>query len=430
MATTDEQKQSYADLLIRIGINLQPGQSLRIGAEIGHREFVHLAVDAAYRAGARYVHVDWSDDPSARSRLVHSADEYLDFYPDYEVARHQQMVDEGWPRLSLVGPEFPHLFDDIDPQRLRRVSSARRTRVKFYMQGVMTNRFQWCVAGVPTVAWAQQVFPDLPVLEAVDQLWAMILQTCRADLPDPAAAWQAHDHNLKRVAAFMKQNQVRAIRYLDTATGPDGNAATDLTVGLTDFPNWVGGSSDTQGGIPFMANMPTEEVFSTPHKDRVSGWVRTSKAAYPFDRRVDGAYFRFEAGEVVEYQAGVGQEVLEQYFDIPGTRRLGEVSLVDVRSPINRSGLLFHETLFDENAVCHIAFGDGYAEGVEGGDSLPEEELRALGINESNEHCDFMIGTETMRVLGTCADGSEVLIMENGQFTDAVLATVSDAGAA
>lgn len=425
MATVDEQKEIYAELLIRTGLNVQPGQSVRIGAELAHRDFTGRVVDAAYRAGARYVHVEWGDSQVAHSRLQHSTPDHLDFYPEYEVARHRQMLDEGWARLSLVGPEFPHIFDDIDPQRLRRVSMARRSRVKFYMQGVMSNRMQWCVAGVPTLAWAQQVFPDAPADAAVDRLWATILQTCRADQPDPAAAWREHDENLKRAASFMAQHGVRAIRYVDDASGPDGKPATDLTVGLTDRPNWVGGSSKTPDGVSFLPNMPTEEIFSTPHKERVSGWVRTSKAAYPFNRRVDDAYFRFEEGEVVEFNAGVGQEVMEQFFDIPGTRRLGEVSLVDVRSPINRSGLLFHETLFDENAVCHIAFGDGYAEGVQGGSKLPEEELRALGINESAEHSDFMIGTESMRVLGTCADGSTVTIMENGQFTAAVLGAES-----
>jgi aminopeptidase len=421
MTLNQEALQNYADLLIRVGLNLQPGQALRVSGELAHSELVRRVAGAAYRAGARYVHVDWVDDPVARSRLQHSAPEHLEYYPDYEVARHRQMVDEGWARLSLVGPEFPNIFDDVDPGRLRRVSAARRQRIKFYMQAVMSNRFQWCVAAAPTSAWAQQVFPDVALADALDRLWRVILQTCRVDRPDPAQAWQEHDDQLKRISAFMARRDVRTIRYLDPAPGPDGEPATDLTVGLTDHPNWVGGSSTTQAGVRFMANMPTEEVFSTPHRARVSGWVRTSKAAFPFGRRVDDAYFRFEEGQVVEYRAGVGQDVLEQFFQIPGTERLGEVSLVDVRSPINRSGLLFHETLFDENAVCHIAFGDGYAEGVRGGDDLPEEELRAAGINQSDEHEDFMIGTPSMNVLGTCADGSQVTIMQDGQFTQEVL---------
>lgn len=430
MSTIQEQQQTYADLLIRVGLNLQPGQSLRVSGELAHCDLVRRVVDAAYRAGARYVHVDWLDDPVVRSRLQQSAPEHLDYYPDYEVARHQQMVDEGWARLSLVGPEFPNLFDDVDPGRLRQVTAARLKRVKFYMQAVMSNRIQWCVAAAPTPAWAQQVFPDAAPADAVDQLWRVILQTCRVDQSDPAGAWQTHDDNLKRIATFMAERGVHTIRYLDETPGPDGQPATDLTVGLTDRPNWVGGSSVTQQGVRFMANMPTEEVFSTPHRERVSGWVRTSKAGFPFSRRVDDAYFRFEEGRVVEYRASVGQDVLEQFFQIPGTDHLGEVSLVDVRSPINRSGLLFHETLFDENAVCHIAFGDGYAEGVAGGSSLTETDLRDAGVNGSDEHEDFMIGTPTMHVLGICADGSEVTIMRDGQFTPEVLGTTGESGSA
>ena len=220
----------------------------------------------------------------------------------------------------------------------------------------------------------------------------------------------------------MDRHDVRAIRYLDETTGFDGKAATDLTVGLTDRPVWSCGSSLNSQGQLFFANIPTEEIFSTPHNERTEGWVRTTKPGFIFEREVSGAYFRFERGEVVEWRAEKGQEVLDQVFELRGARRLGELSLVNVRSPINQSGVIFYDTLFDENAVCHIAFGNAYPEGVQGGGAMSEAELEALGVNNSDTHQDLMIGTETMKVIGICADGHEVLIMENGMFLDDVLA--------
>ncbi|MCC6169976.1 MAG: aminopeptidase [Caldilineaceae bacterium] len=414
----------YADLLVSTGLNLQPGQSLRIGAELAHRDLARDVAEAAYRAGAPYVHVDWQDTPLARARLVHSRPDYLGYFPDFEVARHRRMIDEGWARLSLVGPEFPDLLDDVDPAAMRTVAVTRSQKIKFYTQAVMANQVQWCVAAVPTPAWAEKVFPALPPEQAVDALWDVILRTCRADQPDPAAAWQTHDRMLKGVVDFLARRQVRSLRFLDSQPGPDGRPNTDLTVGMTDRPQWMGAAAQRPDGVVFFPNMPTEEVFSTPHNRRTEGWVRISKPAFPFEREVRDAYFRFAEGEVVEFYAAVGRQVLEQFFALEGTRRLGEVALVDVRSPVNQANVVFFETLFDENAACHIAFGEAYPDGVVDGSRLDEEELRRLGVNQADAHEDMMIGTPTMRLTGLCADGSEVVIMEDGSFVPEVTGEV------
>ncbi len=419
--TLQKQQALYAELLIKLGVNLQPGQCLRLSCELEHADFTRAVVAAAYQAGARYVQVDWLDSPVTRDRLLYSEEGYLDTYPEYEVARHRQMLDEGWARLSLVGPAHPDALDAVDPARMRRAGMARSKKLEFYVQGVMNNQLRWCVAGVPTRAWAQQVYPDLPGDDAVESLWRMVLKTCRIDRKDPIAAWERHDHNLRAIAHFMDAERFQAVRYLDTAPGPDGKPNTDLTIGLTEHPKWIAASSQTPDGIPFLPNMPTEEIFSTPHRDRTEGWVRTSKPNFPFERKVDGAYFRFEAGELVEYRADVGEDVLDEFFEIEGSRRLGEVSLVDERSPINQANLIFYETLFDENAVSHIAFGRAYAEGMVGGNDLAPDEYEAVGINDSQTHVDFMIGSPTMRVIGIRADGNEVTIMEDGQFVPTVL---------
>jgi aminopeptidase len=304
---------------------------------------------------------------------------------------------------------------------MRRAAVARARQLKFYSEAVMSMQMQWCVAALPTPNWAQKVFPDLPADEAVSKLWGLILQTVRLDQTDPVEAWREHDRRLQHIVNFMAERQVRCVNFLDSVVSEDGKPATDLTIGLTDAPVWVAAGSDTAVGARCFPNMPTEEVFTSPHRLRAHGHVRTSKPGFPLQREVDGAYFSFENGELVAFRAQKGEDALKQFFEINGSRRLGEVALVDVRSPINRAGVLFYNTLFDENAVCHIAFGKAYTEGMAGADALTPEQRIEAGLNESDTHCDLMIGTPTMSVTGICADDSHVAIMENGQFVAAVV---------
>lgn len=422
MPTLEAQQQRYAELLVQIGVNLQPGQPLAISAEHEHAPFVYQLAAAAYRAGAPFVQVDWQDDLLVRQRLLHSAPEHLEFVPDYTVTRMREFLERDFASLALTGPQVPDALDDVDAGALRKTIAARAARTRFYNDAAMGNAFQWCVAAVPTAAWAQQIFPALDPGAAVARLWPVILDTVRVNEPDPVAAWRAHDQRLNRVCAYLMRSQVRALHFHDPAPGPDGQASTDLTIGLTDAPVWVGPSSVTPRGVRFLANMPTEEVFTSPHRTRAEGWVRTSKPGFPLGRRVDNAWFRFAGGKVVEFGAERGADALAQFFQIEDADRLGEVALVDVRSPINRTGLLFHELLFDENAACHIAFGRAYFEGVAGGLAMSAEERSAAGLNGSDTHKDFMIGTATMNVAGITADGSRVPVMEQGQFVDAAFA--------
>jgi aminopeptidase len=416
----NEAQRRYAQALVRFGLNLQPGQSLRVGAELAHAPFVRIVVEEAYRHGAKLVAVDWSDTPLARARLKYSKPEYLDYFPEFEVQRHQQMVDEGWARLAIVGNEFPDLLKDVDPGAMRTVALTRSQKLKFYMQAMMANQVQWCVSAVPTQAWATKVYPNLSADEAMAELWRQVLRMVRVDQPDPVAAWAKHNATLKGVADFLMRNKVRELHFVDTAFGPDGKPATDLTIGLSDRVQWLGGGADRTDGLPFLPNMPTEEVFTTPHNQRAEGYVRLSRPAFPFQREVKDAFFRFANGEVVEYEASEGREVLDQFFAMDGTRRLGEVALVDINSPVSQANVVFYEILFDENAACHIAFGEAYPDGVVDGSKLPEEELRALGVNKADAHLDVMIGNATMRLTGRSEDGREVVIMENGEFVPAV----------
>jgi aminopeptidase len=303
---------------------------------------------------------------------------------------------------------------------MARVQSARSVKLRKHTEAMMSMKFQWCVVAVPSTSWAKQVFPDLKPAEGVKRLWELVLRTVRADQPNPAAAWGEHDARLKRVSAYLAANRVSTIHFVDPTPAEDGAASTDLRVGLTDSSVWVAASSTTPNDVSFMANMPTEEVFTSPHRMKTEGWVRTSKPIFPLDREVRDAYFRFEAGECVEARAKQGNDALQSFLEIPGTRRLGEVALVDVRSPINQAGLTFFDTLFDENAACHIAFGKAYSEPVRGAEEMDEDARIAYGMNDSHAHEDFMIGTATMRVDGIRADGSIVPVMRDGMFVDAI----------
>ena len=414
-APYQDQLQPYAGLLLRTGVNLQPGQALVIRAELAHAEFTRLVVAEAYAQGAAYVHVEWTDTPTQRAMLLNTDVEQWSF-PAYEVARYRQMVDEHWARLALVGPEFPFAFDDVPPERTRTLAVKRSRATKFYTEAVMANQQQWCVAAVATPAWAQRVYPDLGGDAAVAALWQDILQFVRADRPDPVAAWEEINHTLTSAAGYLQRERVRAVHLYDPSPGPDGKPSTDLIIGLTDRPLWAGGSAQTPAGVAFQPNMPTEEIFCTPHNERTEGYVRTSRPSYPMSREVDSAYFRFEHGEIVEFHAAVGEEVLGHFFAIDGAKRLGEIALVDTGSPIFQRGRVFYEILFDENAACHFAFGEAYPECVEGGGDMSRDELAALGVNQAETHVDFMVGTPTMDVTGITADGRRIPIMRAGRF--------------
>lgn len=416
----EQAQRRYAEAIVKFGINLQKGQCLRIGAELEHAPFVRLVTEEAYRQGARFVAVDWADMPLARARLQHSDPAHLSYFPEYEVGKLQVMLDEGWARLAITGDEFPNLLNDVNPGAMRTVALTRSQKTKFYMKAVMANQVQWCVVAVPTRAWAVKVYPQRTPEEALKELWTQILRMSRIDQPDPAAAWDEHKAMLNEVVDFLMRNRIRTLRFVDSKNGPDGLPATDLTVGLSDRVQWLGGGAERTDGLPFLPNMPTEEVFTTPHNQRTEGYVRLSRPAFPFQREVKDAFFRFAKGEVVEFDASDGREVLEQFFQLDGTRRLGEVALVDVNSPVSKANVVFYEILFDENAACHIAFGEAYPDGVINGSQLPEEELRSLGVNKADAHLDVMIGNETMRLTGVTEDGREVTIMENGEFVPAV----------
>ncbi len=432
MHFSDRDLEQYAHLLIRVGVNLQPGQSLDIRTEPIHREFALKLAEAAYDAGAKFVAIEYNDMRLQSIRVRKNTPEELEHLPSYIEDIALERKEDRWAAISLVGEEDPGLPAQLDPNKLRVLQTAEYRATMPWRTSMMEMKQQWNVAALPTPAWAQKVFPDLPAEEALPRFWQEIRRIIRLDADDPVAAWQTHLSNLAAARQTLQSKQVRALHFFDPAPGPDGKPSTDLTIGLTDRPHWAGGNSglgteaDQEGGDAaapvFLPNIPTEELFTTPHRLRVNGWTRTSRPSFPFRREVADAYFRFEDGLVVDFSAGEGQETYEQFFDVEGTRRLGEVALVDVSSPIFKSGLTYYNTLFDENAACHVAFGKAYPIGLEGGADLSEEELAEAGVNNSDLHQDVMIGTATLDVTGHLSDGSKLAIMREGRYTPAVLA--------
>ncbi len=432
MTYSDRDVEQYANLLIRLGVNLQPGQSLDIRTEPVHREFALALASAAYDAGARFVAIEYNDMRLQSIRAGKSSEEELEHLPAYIGDIANERRDERWAAISLVGEENPSLPAQIDPNKLRILQTAEYRATMAWRSSMMEMKQQWNVAALPTPAWAQKVFPNLPEEEALLRFWEEIRRIIRLDADDPLSAWQTHLSHLAAARSTLQSKQVRALHFYDPAPGPDGLPSTDLTIGLTDRPHWAGGNSglgteaDEEGGdnaTPiFLPNIPTEELFTTPHRLRVNGWTRTSRPSFPFRREVAEAWFRFEDGKVVEFSAGDDQETYEQFFDVDGTRYLGEVALVDVSSPIFKSGLTYYNTLFDENAACHVAFGKAYPIGLEGGADLSEAELVEAGVNNSDLHLDVMIGTATLDVTGQLSNGTDLAIMREGRYTSDVLA--------
>lgn len=412
----NEQLKKYAELAIKIGVNLQPGQNLVIGYGVRqvlpeHIEFARLLVEAGYDAGAKFVHVDWGDEWWIRETVKRGSLETYEARAKWQAAWVEKLAAEGAAFLAIPATD-PNLYRGVDPQRVTEASRAVSNSFRPFNDRRTNNEYSWVLLSAPTQAWADQVYPEVPETDRVDALWKGILACARADGPDPVSHWRDHLKNLKKRSDWLTNLRVKELHY----TGP----GTDLNIEFHEQHFWTAASQDTPAGVSFVANIPTEEVYSVPLKTGVNGVVTSTLPLNHNGTIIEGIRLRFEQGRIVEYSAKSGEDALRSIIEADeGSHFLGEVALVPVDSPISQMGRLFYNTLFDENASCHLAIGKAYPL-VEGGHKLDRSQWEHYGLNDSLMHVDFMIGSSELNIDAKTQDGRNVAILKNGRWVEGV----------
>jgi aminopeptidase len=407
----------YAELVIRVGLNLQPGQRLLIigplangGVALDAAPLVRAVSAQAYDAGAPLVEVLWGDESLVTLRYRHAPPESFGHASEWLPGALLQHVQAGHATLSIYAND-PDLLRSAPPERVSAIQSATAHAMRPFWESISKNGTNWSVVAAPAASWAARVFPGLPQGEQIARLSAAIARLCRLDAADPIAAWQSHLDGLAARTALLNGRRYDALRY----RGP----GTDLTVGLAAGHIWTGGRSTSANGIVFAANLPTEEVFTMPARDRVDGHVRASKPLSYGGTLIEDFRFTFEAGRIVDVRAARGEQVLRQLVATdPGAARLGELALVPHSSPVSQTGLLFFNTLFDENAASHLATGAAFPFTLNGGEAMSAEEFERAGGNRSATHVDFMIGSGELDIDGVRADGTTEPVMRAGEWAD------------
>jgi aminopeptidase len=405
----DPQKlEKLAEVAVKVGLGLAKNQDLVITAPIAALPLVRFLTRHAYKAGAGLVTTFYSDEETTLARYEFAPDASFDKASDWLYEGVAKAYANGAARLAISG-DNPMMLSEQDPTKVARANKANSMAYKPALEKIANFDINWNIISYPNPAWARQVFPDVPEEVAVRKLADAIFAASRVDLDDPVAAWASHNANLKKRSTWLNGERFSALHF----TGP----GTDLTVGLADGHEWHGGASVAKNGITCNPNIPTEEVFTTPHALKVEGYVSGTKPLSHQGTLIDDIRVKFEGGRIVEASAAKGGEVLSRVLDTDaGARRLGEVALVPHSSPISASGILFYNTLFDENASCHIALGQCYSKCFLDGASLTPEQIRTQGGNSSLIHIDWMIGSDKVDIDGIRADGSKVPVMRAGEW--------------
>ena len=400
--------KEYAQLIVRVGVNVQKGQDVLIYADLDQPEFVQMVVEEAYKAKAREVTVMWNFQPLEKIHSRYQTVKTMGAVPKWVQERQQHYCDTLPCRIHLIS-EDP---DGLKGIRMDKVAKARKMSfpiIKPYIDA-REGKQQWCIAAVPGVAWAKKVFPGVRASVAVEKLWEAILSTSRVLEGNAVAAWEKHNADLKARCDYLNSLGIESLHY----TADNG---TNLTVGMIPQARFAGGGETSRQNIYFNPNIPTEECFISPMKGKAEGIVYSTKPLSYQGQLIDNFYMKFENGKVVEAKAEKGEELLNTILSMDeGAAYLGECALVPQNSPICQSGLLFYNTLFDENAACHLAIGMGFADTIEGNHDMTLEQCRELGINDSMIHEDFMIGCDSMNIDATCRDGKVVPIFRNGNW--------------
>lgn len=401
--------KKYAMLAVNTGVNIKKDNILVITSPIETAEFARLIAKEAYNFGAKEVIVHYSDQQLTKIKLENSSLETISDYPSWMAEGYNYYARQGACFISIAASD-PDGLKGVSVEKIGESQKARTTALKEYYDNSMSNKCRWCVLSVPTLSWAKKVFPNLSDEKALESLWDVIFKTVRVDTKDPIKAWENHNAYLEEKIKFMNNNNFKSV-HLKSSNG------TDLNIELPEGHIWAGGSEEDVKGIPFNANMPTEEIFTLPKKTGVNGIVYSSKPLSYGGNLIDNFSITFEDGRAIDFTAETGYDILKQMLESDeGAKYLGEVAFVPYNSPISNSKLIFFNTLFDENAACHLAFGRAYESCVKNADKYSEEELEKMGVNNSVIHVDFMIGTSDLEITGINKNGETIKIFSNGNW--------------
>lgn len=401
--------KKYAELIVKQGVNLQPNQELVVDASIENYELAREIAKVAYDVGAKDVIVHYSDETITRLRFENCDVEHFKEVPKYlqELRNDYALKHAAIVTITSADPES---LKGIDPQKLLARNRAMHEACKTFYDHLDLGIDRWCIAGAPSVAWANKVFPEMSDEEAVEALWKAIYHVTRCDQENPIEAWNEHRHSFERRVGILNEKKIKSLHYTN-------GLGTDLTIELNPDYLFAGGGSQTTDGVYSFPNIPTEEIFTSPYYLGVNGIVYSSMPLNYNGQIIDEFSMTFENGRVVDYDAKVGYETLKSIIETDeGSHYLGEVALVPYDSPIRQMNILFYNTLFDENAACHLAVGKGFGECIENGLSYNKEQLKEKGINDSLTHVDFMIGTKDLSIVATLQDGQEFVVFENGNY--------------
>ncbi|GEN33162.1 MULTISPECIES: aminopeptidase [Aneurinibacillus] len=408
MSAFEQKLDKYAELAVKVGVNVQPGQTMVLNTPISAADFARRVVKKAYEAGAKNVHIEWNDEVSTRIKYDLAPDEAFDEFPLWKGKGYEEMAEEGACFLHIRSSN-PELLKGVDPKRIAAATKASGKGMEAFRRYVTADKVSWSIVAVPSPEWAAKVFPDKNANEQVDALWEAIFKAVRIDQEDPVRAWEEHSASIHQKVDELNRKRYKYLHY--QAPG------TDLTVELPSNHIWIGAGSVSEKGVDFIANIPTEEVFTVPLKEGVNGVVRSTKPLNYGGNIIENFTLTFEKGRIVDVQAETGRDILEQLIETDeGARYLGEIALVPHDSPISNSNIIFYDTLFDENASNHLAIGNAYAFCIEGGKNMSQEEIKQNGLNTSITHVDFMIGSADMNIDGELADGTREPVFRNGNW--------------
>lgn len=402
--------KEFAHLAVEVGVNVQPGQLLVINAPIVAKDLVEMIAKRAYEVGAGRVMVNWQDDFSSKLFYEYASDERLTEVPEFTIERLKYIVAEKGAVISITSPN-PEMLKDVDPKKIAFASNASAPKYKFYSEHMMTSKSQWSIIAYPNEAWAHKVFPELNKGEAVEKLLEAILYTSRVDAnSDAVENWKNHMHNLDVHNQILNDYNFKSLHFKNSL-------GTDLDIELVENHIWAGGGELSGDGIFFVPNIPTEENFTMPHNQKINGTVVSTKPLNVRGKVIPEFKLTFKDGRVVDFEAKEEYETLKTLLETDeGSKSLGEVALVSYDSPISNLNILFYNTLFDENASCHLALGNAYSMNIKNGTNMTEEELKKFGYNVSNIHVDFMFGSRDMEIVGTTHTGEKVTIFRKGNF--------------